>query len=269
MAKSLAGRSVLITGASSGIGRATALACAHEGMRVALMARRRERLEEIASGIRARGGAALVVTGDVSIEEDCRRAVRETEGTFGHLDVLINNAGYGVLSWFEETSAPEARRILEVNLLGSFHPTAAALPGMKARRKGHILFVSSGVGKKGVAGYSLYSASKFGQVGLADSLRAEVLASGVAVSVVYPISTATDFRAATVRPGVHPVPRPTGGPTQTAEHVAHCIVRCLRKPRAEVYPYRPLRLLSVLNQLFPGLATRLIALRQGVPRAPG
>lgn len=260
MTRSLAGRSILITGASSGIGLATARACARAGMKVALMARSREPLEALAAEIRASGGEALVVVGDVSRPEDGRRAVAEAERAYGVLDALVNNAGYGLLSWFDETPDAEAERIVAVNLLGSFYPTAAAIAGMRARGHGHIVFVSSVVGKKGTPGYALYSATKFGQVGLADALRAEVAADGIDVSVVYPISTATGFREARLSPGATPVPQHATIKVQSAEHVARAIMKCLRRPKAEVHPFPPLRLLAALVQLFPGLTNRILAL---------
>lgn len=259
MARTLAGRSILITGASSGIGLALARACAEAGMRVALMARSREPLESAAAEIRAAGGQAHVIEGDVSRPEDGRRAVAEVERACGGLDALVNNAGYGLLSWFEETPDSEAERIVAVNLLGSFYPTAAAVPGMRARGHGHVIFVSSVVGKKGTPGYALYSATKFGQIGLADALRAEVAADGIDVSVVYPISTATGFREARKNPGTTPVPQHATIKVQSAEHVARVIVRCLRRPKAEVHPFPPVRLFAALVQLFPGLTTRILA----------
>lgn len=223
------------------------------------MARRESALEEVAVQIRSARGPVLIVPGDVSKEQDCRRAVAETEAGFGAVDVLVNNAGYGVLSLFEETPASEAERIIAVNLLGSFYTTAAVLPGMKARRTGHVVFVSSIVGKKGAPGYALYSASKFGQVGLADTLRAEVAKEGIAVSVIFPISTATAFRQSLVRPGGTAVESASLGFVQSADHVARSIVKCLERPSAEVYPYPLLRWLLAANQIFPGLGTRVVA----------
>src|SRR5262245_57778763 len=259
MKRALAGRSILVTGASSGIGRALARACAGAGMRVALMARGRDALEAEADAIRSAGGEALPIAGDVSRPEEARRAVAESERAFGGLDALVNNAGYGVVSWFEETPDAEAERIVAVNLLGSFYPTAAAIPRMRARGRGHVIFVSSIVGKKGTPGYALYSATKFGQIGLADALRAEVAADGIDVTVVYPISTATGFRAARREPGATPVPPHATLKVQSAERVARAIVKCLRRPRAEVHPFPPTRLFAALVQLFPGLTTRLLA----------
>ena len=264
MKRKLEGRSILITGASSGIGLATALAASASGMKVALMARSAEGLASAAERIRTRGGQALVLPGDVARSEDGRRAVAETERVFGALDILVNNAGYGLLSWFEETPDTEAERIVAVNLLGSFYPTAAALPGMRARGSGHIVFISSVVGKKGVPGYALYSATKFGQVGLADALRAEVAADGIDVSVVFPISTATGFRDARRRPGATPVPFQRTPKVQSAEHVARKIMACLARPRAEVHPFGPVRLFAAAVQIFPGLTSRLLA----SPRRP-
>jgi len=259
MRRTLAGRSILITGASSGIGLALARACAGAGMRVALMARRREPLDGLAAEIRGGGGEALVLVGDVSMPAQARDAVAHSERAFGGLDALVNNAGYGLLAWLEETPDDEAQRIVAVNLLGSFYPTAAAVPGMRARRSGHVIFVSSVVGKKGAPGYALYSATKFGQIGLADALRAELAADGIPVSVVYPISTATGFREARREPGAGSVPRHPTVKTQSAEHVARRILACLRRPRAEVHPFRPVVLMAALVQIFPGLSSRLLA----------
>lgn len=259
MKKTLAGRSILITGASSGIGLALARECAAARMKVALMARGLEALEVAAASIRSAGTEAIAIAGDVSRAEDCRRAVLEAASAFDGLDVLVNNAGYGLLAWFEETPDADAERIVAVNLLGSFYPTAAAIPAMRARGRGHVVFVSSVVGKKGVPGYALYSATKFGQVGLADALRAEVAADGIDVSVVYPIATATRFRDARLHPGATPVPQHATLTTQSADHVARKIVKCLERPRAEVHPFAATRLFAAAAQLFPGLTTRVLA----------
>jgi NAD(P)-dependent dehydrogenase (short-subunit alcohol dehydrogenase family) len=258
----------IVTGAGRGLGRAHALELARQGAAVVVNDIGVELdgtgggsgpAGEVVAEIRKQGGKAIANGADVADWAQAADLVKSAVAAFGRLDALVNNAGYGLRSWLEETPDAEAERIVAVNLLGSFTPTAAAVPGMRARGRGHVIFVSSVVGKKGTPGYALYSATKFGQIGLADALRAEVAADGIEVSVVYPISTATGFREARVLTGATPVPPHATVKVQSAEHVARAILACLRRPRAEVHPFPLTRLFAALVQIFPGLTTRLIA----------
>jgi short-subunit dehydrogenase len=253
--RELAGRVVVITGASSGIGAATAVECGRSGMRVVLAARRAERLGAVAADVKAAGGAARVVPTDVGDEAAVRALVAGAVDAWGRLDVLVNNAGVGILATVEQTTPEEFERIVRINYLGAVHGVLAALPHMRRQGAGHIVNVASVVGKRASPFRAAYVASKFALVGFSEALRMELLGSGIHVTCVCPIGTATEFHA--VEPNRLGVPG-RGGPIQTAERVARGIVRALRRPRAEVHPYPPARLLFLANAVAPGLVDRLL-----------
>lgn len=258
MAREIRGAVVAVTGASAGIGRETALAFAREGARLAICARRTDRLHELAAQIVALGSEALVQEVDVADEVQVRAFVDATVLRFGRLDVLVNNAGYGVRGRVEETPAEDYRRLMEVNYLGTVYGCRAAVPIMRRQGSGVIVNVSSIVGKRSLPGGGAYAATKAAQVSLTESLRVELAGSGVFACSIHPIGTATEFAEVAERasPG-----RPGGalGPQQTAEAVARAIVRCARRPRPEVYPFALSRPLVWLNALLPGLVDRVAA----------
>jgi NADP-dependent 3-hydroxy acid dehydrogenase YdfG len=260
----LRGAAVAITGASAGIGREAALAFAREGARVAVCARRLERLRALAAEMAALGADTLVQEVDVADEAQVAAFVQATVARFGRLDVLVNNAGYGVRGRVEETPAEDYRRLMEVNYLGTVHGCRAAVPLMRAQGSGVIVNVSSIVGHRSLPGGAAYAATKAAQISLTESLRVELAGSGVHACSVHPIGTATEFAEVAERasPG-----RKGGalGPQQTAQAVARAIVRCARRPRAEVYPYALSRPLVWLNAVVPGLVDRLAA--RGARRA--
>lgn len=194
MGTPLEGRVALVTGASSGIGEATALALSAAGAKVALAARRRERLDALAARIRERGGEAFVVVADLANEEEAQRAVRETEAHFGRLDILINNAGVMYLEPVATADLARWRHMFELNVLGLIAATQAALPGMSARRDGHIVNVSSTAGRIANASAAAYSGTKFGVVGFSEALRKEVYKDGIRVTVIEPGVVATELR---------------------------------------------------------------------------
>lgn len=256
--RSLKGAAVAVTGASAGIGWECALAFAREGARVAVAARRRERLEALADAIRAAGSEALVAVTDVAHPGQVRRFVEETRERFSRLDVLVNNAGYGVRGRVEETPAEDYRRLMEVNYLGTVYGCQAAVPIMRAQGSGVIINVSSIVGHRSLPGGAAYAATKAAQISLTESLRVELRGTGVAVCSVHPIGTDTEFAAVAARESDG---RPGGplGPQHSAAAVARAIVRCAKSPRPEVYPYSASRLLVWLNAVAPGLVDRLVA----------
>ena len=180
---------VVITGASSGIGRATALEMARRGANLVLAARRTERLEEVAAQCRALGVRAAAVTADVSNPDDCRRLMEAA----GDVDVLVNNAGFAVLGTINEIDPAEIHGMMDTNYFGTVHCTRAVLPQMLARGRGTIVNVSSMLGIMGVAGMSAYCATKFAIVGFTEGLRDEVLGKGVRVAMVCPGTTDTEF----------------------------------------------------------------------------
>jgi short-subunit dehydrogenase len=249
-------RVVAVTGASAGIGRATAEHLGRLGASVALFARRADRLDEIARAIRAGGGRALVVAGDVTSEADVAALVDRTVAEFGRLDAMIANAGIGFHGPIDDTAPETMRRLVEDNFWGRFPAARAAMPVFRRQAAGHLILVSSIVGQRGIGFMSGYSATKAAQIGFAESLRAELAGTAIHVSVVCPISTETEFHDAMRRDFGHAV---AGlGPRQPAADVARAIASCLERPRAEVYPHRPSRALVILNALAPGLTDRLV-----------
>lgn len=264
-ALTLAGRAALVTGASSGIGEATAVALAAEGARVGLLARRAARLEAVRARIADTGGDALVLAGDVTDAAFVAGAVARVLERWRRLDLLVNNAARGMFAPVEDTTAEELRALLELNLVSVLTATRAALPAMRRQRRGHIINVSSIVGRRGMPLLAAYSATKFALGGLSEALRVELRGSGIQVSLVYPIYTETEFMAAALRKTVAERRR---GPMQSAAAVARAIVRCVRRPRPEVYPYSPARVLALLAVLAPGAVDWLIA-RMVRPAAGG
>lgn len=245
----LAGKVALVTGASSGIGAATAKALGRERARVALLARREERLGAVAQEIRRGGSQALICPADMTDPLAVQAAVERILEQWGRIDLLVNNAGRGLAAPFDHTTTEELRMLLEVNLVSVVTATQAVLPGMLKRGSGHVINVSSVVGRRGVPYRSAYSATKFALVGLTECLRQELKETGIHVSLVYPIYTETEFHE--VEPKKIRTLR--SGPVQSAEQVARAIVRCARHPRPEVYPYRLARVLAVLSALAPSL----------------
>lgn len=194
MAKRLVGRVALVTGASSGIGAATALALAEEGARVAVTARRRDRLEQLAEELAALGAEPLVLEADLLDEHEAQRVVRETEAHFGRLDILVNNAGVMYLEPVAEADLGRWRRMLELNVLSLIASTQAALAGMTARGDGHVVNIASTAGRIANPNAAAYAASKFGVVAFSESLRREVYRHGIRVSVIEPGIVETELR---------------------------------------------------------------------------
>jgi len=253
---SLQGRTAAITGASSGIGLACAEHLARAGASVVMGARRTDMLEQAVDRIRAGGGRAEAVTMDVTREADSLRLVERARQAFGALDIMICNAGFGYYGAVEETPPAIMQRMMDVNFMGTYFGTRAALPIFRAQQRGHLIFVSSIVGQRGIAQMSAYSATKAAQVGFAESLRAEFARSDIHVSVVYPVSTESGFRDAMTRDYGHSV---AGlGPKQTVDDVARAIVGCVRRPRPEVYPHRIAKVLTVANAFAPGFTDRFV-----------
>jgi len=185
VSSTLSGEAALITGASSGIGEATALALAAAGARVAIAARRAGRLDALAARIEKAGGTALRIEADVTSNDDVAAMVGKVVAEWGGLDILVNNAGVMLLSPAAEATLDDWRQMIELNLLALMGVTKAALPHLKAA-KGHIVNVSSVAGRVANPGASGYAATKFGVVGFSESLRREVYADKVRVTVIEP-----------------------------------------------------------------------------------
>jgi len=184
---------VLVTGAGRGIGRAVALAFAFEGAKVALVGRTKKTLSDVQKELKELGASSAVLPGDVSDEGVVSRVVAAAEQQLGPVDVLVNNAGIFTVAPVEKMDAAVFDRVLAVNLRGPFLMSRAVLPGMKTRRRGHIVNVASTAGRRGFAGGGAYCASKFGLAGLSEAMMYEARTSDVRVSVVYPSTVATDL----------------------------------------------------------------------------
>ncbi len=251
-------RVIAITGASAGIGRATAIRLARDGAALAICARRADRLDAVAAEIVSAGGsAAVALTGDVTREDDMRALVSRAVERFGHLDVMICNAGFGIAGAIDDITPEQMHKLMDVNYNGTYLATRAALPQFRAQGHGHVIIVSSIVGKRGVPYMGAYSATKFAQVGLAECLRSEMAGSGIHVSVVYPVSTDTEFFGVMSRETGARVSR-ASGPRQDVSEVADAIARTIARPAAEVFPHRQSRALVVLNALAPSFTDRLM-----------
>jgi short-subunit dehydrogenase len=187
------GLTALVTGASSGIGRALALRLAREGARLALVARREAELEALAGEIRAVSGDALVLPCDVAEREQAQEACRRALAHFGGVDLLVNNAGYGHHRRFLDWDVADMERMLRVNYLGALYFTKALLPRMLEQGRGWLVFMASVAGKIASPEESAYAASKFAMVGLAAALSLEVEEAGVHVLTVCPGVFRTPF----------------------------------------------------------------------------
>ena len=250
-------RVIAITGASAGIGRATALRLARDGAAVAICARRRDLLDAVAAEIVAGGGQALAVVADVTRAADVDAFVAQTVARFGRLDVMLCNAGFGIAGAIDEIAPDQMQKLMDVNYTGTYHATRAALPLFRRQGSGHVIMVSSIVGKRGVPYMGAYSATKFAQVGLAECLRSELAGTGIHVTLVYPVSTETEFFDVMSRESGAAVTRAMG-PRQSVEVVADAIARAIERPVPEVYPHVMSRLLVILNALAPGFTDGVV-----------
>ncbi len=240
----LLGKPIVITGASSGIGAATALACARAGMPVALGARRAQKLAAIRDQILALGGRAVVVETDVTAPAECDRLVNACVEAFGGVYAVYANAGYGDESPLHEMSDERVRAMFETNFFGSLNIIRPALARMLERSpqpgeavRGHVLWCSSCLARMTLPRYSIYSATKAAQAHCATAMRHELRPLGVWVSSVHPIGTATEFSdQVTARVGgTRKTIQTPSSLKQTPEFVAQCTVRELRSPRGEVW----------------------------------
>ncbi|MGH8427877.1 MAG: SDR family NAD(P)-dependent oxidoreductase [Gammaproteobacteria bacterium] len=222
----------LVSGASSGIGEATALALAARGARVAVAARRRDRLEALAARISAKGGEAQVVIADFAEEEQARRAVAETEARFGRLDILINNAGVMYLEPVDSADLGRWRHMLELNMLGLIAATQAALPGMRRRRSGHIVNVTSTAGRLAAANAAGYAATKFGVVRFSEALRKEVYKDNIRVTVIEPGIVETELREHIADPTTQQALNAWANSMRQLQSadVANAIIFCVEQP---------------------------------------
>jgi short-subunit dehydrogenase len=227
------GARVLVTGASRGIGRATALELARRGADLALAARDTDALKEVAAACRGEGVAAHAITTDVADEAQVRRMVRSAERILGGLDILVNNAGLGLTAPVAEIDPDDLRYVFQVNVMGAHVATVTALPGMRERGRGHIVNVGSVASHISVPNLGGYSATKFALKALTDALRMELRGAGIGVTLICPGPIRTDFVAATRGDARGRLPlKPVGAP---AEDVGRAIADAIAKNHAEVF----------------------------------
>jgi NADP-dependent 3-hydroxy acid dehydrogenase YdfG len=236
MTRVLDGTAALVTGASSGIGAATASALASHGAAVALAARRKDRLEELAAEIRAQGGTAIVVESDITQAEQATAAVERTVAELGRLDTLVNNAGLMLLGPADGAPLEEWQRMVELNVLGLLYCAHAALPHLQRaaedgpRRVADMVNISSVAGRQARNWNGVYSLTKFGVGAFSESLRQELASRYVRVSLVEPGATATEL-ATHNRPVVLESIRSQFGQRMDAGDIADAISYIVTRPR--------------------------------------
>lgn len=191
--QNLTGKTALITGAGRGIGRATAIAFAKEGINIGLLGRTSANLENVAKELGEYGVNVALATADVSNIDEVNVAVNQIKSELGQIDILINNAGVGKFGKFLELTPEEFKNMIDINLMGVYYVTRAVLPEMIERESGDIINISSTAGQKGAPVTSAYSASKFGLLGLTESLMLEVRKHNIRVSALTPSTVATDL----------------------------------------------------------------------------
>lgn len=255
MEKTLKDKVAIVTGASSGIGEATARELAARGAAVALVARSKEKLAALERTISASGGRVVSVPADVSDEEAVREMLGRVVGEFGSLDVLVNNAGLGLSGRVAELREEDLRYLFEVNLIGPLNCIQAALPHMKSG--GRIINVSSVVGKRAIPKVGGYCATKSALNALSDSLRVEISGRGITVTSVYPGTTRTPFRENSRRTKDEKRGWRPGG--VTPEKVAAKVSDAAEKGGRDVYVTTSDRLFVAGTALLPGLTDRVLS----------
>lgn len=250
---------VLITGGTSGIGRATALEFGRAGAKVAFTGRNEARLAETAAELAALGAAHLAIRADVGVEADSERAVQETVATFGGLDVLINNAGISMRALFRDAELDVIRQLMQTNFFGTLYATKFALPYI-TQAKGSIVGISSIAGYRGLPGRTGYSASKFAMHGFLEALRTELLPQGVHVLLACPGFTASNIRnVALAADGKAQGESPRDeGAMMSSEEVARHLLEAVQQRRRDLILTSQGKLTVWLNRLLPGLADKLV-----------
>ena len=257
MRRELRGARILLTGASSGIGRCLAEQAAQAGARLALAARSAEPLHELARKLTALGAEAIAVLGDVTQDADRRRMLSAAAERFGGLDVLINNAGVGSWCHFVESSEEILRQIMEVNFFAAAELIRLAIPVLRRGSRPAIVNVASMCGRRGIPAWSEYSASKFALCGLTEALRGEMVRFGIDVLLVLPGVTRSELWRHLLRnTGRYQLDVNRG---MTPENVAAGILRALQKNRTETVLGWDARWILRVNRFLPRLVDALLA----------
>ena len=257
---------IIVTGASSGIGDATAREFGRQGAKIILAARRKDRLESLAQEISSmnNGAETLVVQVDLTKLEDIQRLVEKTTAEFDRVDVLVNNAGFGRLNWLENLDpVKDIQAQFDVNVMGVIQTTQQVLPIMMKQRSGHIINMGSMAGLVGAPTYTIYSATKHAVHGFSESLRREVKPWGIDVSMVYPAGVKTEFQS---HAGIK---RKTGATTPkamvlTADDIGRAVGQLVYRPRPMWMP-RGVALTVWMNRNFNRLVDRMTIKRFTIP----
>jgi len=255
--RDLRGRRILITGASGGIGRALAEQASRAGARLALAARSADVLQRLAADLNAAGGDVLAVPADVTSDDDRRRLLDAVVARFDGLDDLINNAGVGAWGHFATSDEVVLRQVMEVNFFAPAELIRRAIPILTRGRQPAVVNVASMCGRRAMPAWPEYSASKFGLVGLTESLRGELARFDIDVLLVLPGLTASGLGSHLLRSeGRYPIDYSKG---QAPEKVAAAILNALRRNRTETVVGGDARWMLLVNRFFPWLVNRLLA----------
>jgi NADP-dependent 3-hydroxy acid dehydrogenase YdfG len=230
MSNNIEGKVVVITGASSGLGEATAQLLSAEGASVVLGARRADRLQSLADELTGTGGKALAVTTDVTDFDQMKRLVDAAVQTYARIDVMINNAGLMALAPLERLKIDEWNRMIDVNIKGMLYGIAAALPYMKQQKTGHIINVSSVAGHKVRPGVVVYAATKHAVRALSEGLRQEVKPYNIRTTVISPGAVATELPKGTTEPDIAEGVRKVYEIAIPAESFARAVVFAMSQP---------------------------------------
>ncbi|MDA2938283.1 SDR family NAD(P)-dependent oxidoreductase [Acidobacteria bacterium AH-259-A15] len=251
-------KKVLITGASSGIGEATAYAFSNQKCELFLVARREDRLAQVAEACRQKGARQAIHKGhDLSIPGQGVAVVQKCLEELGGLDILICNAGYGIYGPVAEIPPEDMARLWQVNFQSGYESIYAALPHLLKQKRGHIVLVSSVIGRKALPYAAVYCVTKFAQAAIGEALWGELRGSGVGVSLICPGYTCTEFQQSAQRTkGLRSVRRLGGG--QSPEVVAQTIVNAVNHNKREVHLTLPGKILILMHRLSPSLTTRLV-----------
>ncbi|MCB0429716.1 MAG: SDR family oxidoreductase [Flavobacteriales bacterium] len=255
----LQGKVIVITGATSGIGKALAIECGRRGARVVVTGRNADRLKEIESRLTADGVDTLALLSDVTSEEDAKALAQATVDRFGGIDVLINNAGISMRALFAEVNLDVIRQVMDINFWGTVHCTKYALPYILGA-KGSVVGMSSIAGYKGLPGRTGYSASKFAMHGFLESLRCENLNNGLHVLIACPGFTASNIRmSALTADGSQQGASPRNEQKMmTAEEVAVCVADAIEKRRRKLVLTTDGKLTVLLGKFFPAWLDKMV-----------
>ncbi|QDU76603.1 1-deoxy-11-beta-hydroxypentalenate dehydrogenase [Bremerella volcania] len=257
MRRKLAGLRILITGASSGIGRALAILAAEAGAKLLLTARREDRLDELLEVVHAKGADAKYVVGDVTDPALRQKLLEKAQHEYQGLDVLVNNAGVGAYGSFAEASPERLRQLMEVNFFAPVELTRLFLPMLEKGRTPAICNISSILAHRAVPGKSEYCASKFALHGFSDALRAELSSKGIDVILVSPSTTSSEFSSSVIeKKGKAPA---TGKFTRTPHDIAAAALRAIRTGKHEIIPSKTGYAMVLLDRLWPSLADWAVA----------